>query len=172
MLSSPSPRDKRRALHGGLVPVDPMTPDIHAACSKRAFDGQVRKWRRMLHAWDPEEGGAALPTALLGGGGAEEEEGGGEAAEAEAEEAVAAGASPGTKRGAPSARTPATAGRRKQGRTQAGGRGGGGGAAAGDAGAATPAAQAAAAGGAGGAGIFADFEETEDWTLVAKPPTE
>ena len=53
-LSQPQPsphRDKRRTLHGGLVPLDPMTPDIHAPCSKRAFDGQVRKWRRMLHAW-------------------------------------------------------------------------------------------------------------------------
>ena len=46
--------DKRRFLHGGLVPIDPMTPDVRQACSKRAFDGQVRKWRRMLHEWDPE----------------------------------------------------------------------------------------------------------------------
>ena len=86
---------QRRALHGGLVPVDPVTPDIHQACSKRAFDGQVRKWRRMLHAWDPvEEGddpsGPAAPAVGL--------------------------TSPGAgKRGA-SARTPATAGRRQVGR--------------------------------------------------------
>ena len=90
---------QRRVLHGGLVPVDPVTPDVHQSCSKRAFDGQVRKWRRMLHAWDPPgaEGDAdatADPTTTL--------------------------ASPGgTKRGA-SARTPATAGRRKQGRTDGG----------------------------------------------------
>ena len=32
---------------------DPVTPDIHQICSKRSFDGQVRKWRRMLHKWDP-----------------------------------------------------------------------------------------------------------------------
>ena len=85
----------QQALHGGLVPVDPVTPDIHQACSKRAFDGQVRKWRRKLHAWDPvEEGddpsGPAAPAVGL--------------------------TSPGAgKRGA-SARTPATAGRRKVGR--------------------------------------------------------
>lgn len=30
----------------------PKTPDVHQKCSKRAFDGQVRKWRRMLHDWD------------------------------------------------------------------------------------------------------------------------
>jgi len=30
-----------------------MTPDIHAPCSKRAFDGRVRAWRRALHQWDP-----------------------------------------------------------------------------------------------------------------------
>ena len=32
---------------------DIWTPDIHAAMSKRAFDGCVRKWRRLLHAYDP-----------------------------------------------------------------------------------------------------------------------
>lgn len=31
---------------------DPRTPDVHQVCSKRAFDGQVRKWRRALHSWD------------------------------------------------------------------------------------------------------------------------
>ena len=30
----------------------PNTPDVHQKASKRAFDGQVKKWRRMLHAWD------------------------------------------------------------------------------------------------------------------------
>lgn len=30
-----------------------MTPDVHKACSKRAFEGLVKKWRRQLHAWDP-----------------------------------------------------------------------------------------------------------------------
>ena len=32
---------------------DIWTPDIHASMSKRAFDGCVRKWRRLLHAYDP-----------------------------------------------------------------------------------------------------------------------
>ena len=32
---------------------DVRTPDIHAAMSKRAFDGIVKKWRRALHAYDP-----------------------------------------------------------------------------------------------------------------------
>ncbi|EKE41919.1 hypothetical protein ENUP19_0158G0043 [Entamoeba nuttalli] len=31
---------------------DPKTPDIHQSCSKRSWDGQVRKWRRALHAFD------------------------------------------------------------------------------------------------------------------------
>ncbi|PRW32578.1 Oocyte-specific histone RNA stem-loop-binding 2 [Chlorella sorokiniana] len=45
------PRDKRnRKEH-------PITPDVHQVCSKRAFDGQVKKWRRMLHEWDLPEGG-------------------------------------------------------------------------------------------------------------------
>jgi hypothetical protein len=33
---------------------DPRTPDIHRKCSKRAFDGLVRSWRRALHKYDPE----------------------------------------------------------------------------------------------------------------------
>lgn len=35
---------------------DPWTPDKHAKCSKRSFDGQIRKWRRQLHAYDPIPG--------------------------------------------------------------------------------------------------------------------
>ena len=31
----------------------PRTPDVKQVCSKRSFDGQVKKWRRLLHAWDP-----------------------------------------------------------------------------------------------------------------------
>jgi histone RNA hairpin-binding protein len=27
-------------------------PDIQQKCSKRSWDGQVRKWRRGLHSWD------------------------------------------------------------------------------------------------------------------------
>lgn len=33
---------------------DPWTPVKDSACSKRSFDGQIKKWRRQLHAWDPE----------------------------------------------------------------------------------------------------------------------
>jgi histone RNA hairpin-binding protein len=33
--------------------VDPRTPDAYQVCSKRSWDGQVSKWRRMLHQWDP-----------------------------------------------------------------------------------------------------------------------
>jgi len=29
------------------------TPDKHQKCSKRSWDGQVRKWRRQLHVYDP-----------------------------------------------------------------------------------------------------------------------
>ena len=117
LLPPTPPSEARRSLHGGLVPVDPVTPDVAQACSKRAFDGQVRKWRRMLHAWDPvgEEGG--------------------EGGDAPAAAALSPG---GTKRTA-SARTPASAGRRKQGRT---------GGADGEA--------AAAGGGGGGLGVFED----------------
>lgn len=38
-------REQRRRGH-------PHTPDVHQKTSKRAFDGQVKKWRRALHAWD------------------------------------------------------------------------------------------------------------------------
>lgn len=32
----------------------PKIPDIYQVCSKRSWDGQVRKWRRQLHEFDPE----------------------------------------------------------------------------------------------------------------------
>ncbi len=31
----------------------PREPEIYQICSKRSWDGQVRKWRRELHAYDP-----------------------------------------------------------------------------------------------------------------------
>jgi len=34
---------------------DPQTPHKHQICSKRSWDGQIRKWRRMLHTYDPEQ---------------------------------------------------------------------------------------------------------------------
>jgi len=33
--------------------VHPKIPDIYQVCSKRSWDGQVRKWRRQLHDFDP-----------------------------------------------------------------------------------------------------------------------
>ena len=33
-------------------PLMPSTPKKHRDCSKRSFDGQIRLWRRALHAWD------------------------------------------------------------------------------------------------------------------------
>ena len=33
----------------------PRTPDPYQVCSKRSYDGQIRKWRRLLHAYDPPE---------------------------------------------------------------------------------------------------------------------
>jgi len=32
---------------------DPKTPNKYQVCSKRSWDGQVRKWRRQLHVYDP-----------------------------------------------------------------------------------------------------------------------
>lgn len=31
---------------------DPKTPDVEQVCSKRSWDGQIKKWRRALHAFD------------------------------------------------------------------------------------------------------------------------
>ncbi|KAK9836308.1 hypothetical protein WJX81_004102 [Elliptochloris bilobata] len=53
------PRERRRCRREGLIPIDPITPDVRQVCSKRAFDGQIRKWRRMLHEYDPSSAGAA-----------------------------------------------------------------------------------------------------------------
>ncbi|GBG00250.1 hypothetical protein Rsub_12894 [Raphidocelis subcapitata] len=48
------PRHKRK-LRG--KDADPQTPDIKLKASKRCWAGLVRKWRRSLHAFDPQEGG-------------------------------------------------------------------------------------------------------------------
>eukprot|EP01101_Sappina_pedata_P005761 TRINITY_DN2715_c0_g1_i1.p1 TRINITY_DN2715_c0_g1~~TRINITY_DN2715_c0_g1_i1.p1 ORF type:complete len:430 (+),score=134.17 TRINITY_DN2715_c0_g1_i1:2-1291(+) len=42
------PKDQRRR-------GDPQTPNKHQVCSKRSWDGQIRKWRRLLHLFDPPE---------------------------------------------------------------------------------------------------------------------
>jgi len=40
------PKEKRKRC-------DPQTPNIYQVCSKRSWDGQIRKWRRLLHKYDP-----------------------------------------------------------------------------------------------------------------------
>jgi histone RNA hairpin-binding protein len=48
----------------------PLTPRKEIACSKRAFDGQMKKWRRLLHQYDEDgtegtaaDGNNAVPAA-------------------------------------------------------------------------------------------------------------
>ncbi|GAM28705.1 hypothetical protein SAMD00019534_118810 [Acytostelium subglobosum LB1] len=33
----------------------PKTPDIHQRCSRRSWVGQIKKWRKELHKYDPED---------------------------------------------------------------------------------------------------------------------
>jgi hypothetical protein len=40
-------------------------PDAHQVCSKRSWDGQVRRWRRLLHLFDPPEMTSATSTKSL-----------------------------------------------------------------------------------------------------------
>eukprot|EP01125_Pyxidicula_operculata_P005098 TRINITY_DN1866_c0_g1_i1.p1 TRINITY_DN1866_c0_g1~~TRINITY_DN1866_c0_g1_i1.p1 ORF type:complete len:636 (-),score=218.51 TRINITY_DN1866_c0_g1_i1:2526-4433(-) len=42
------PKERRTADH-------PRTPKKEQGCSKRSWDGQLKKWRRDLHRWDPED---------------------------------------------------------------------------------------------------------------------
>jgi len=42
------PKEKRQPEH-------PRTPKKSQPCSKRSWDGQLRKWRRELHRWDPDD---------------------------------------------------------------------------------------------------------------------
>jgi len=41
------PKDQRKPEH-------PRTPKKTQGCSKRSWDGQLKKWRRDLHLWDPD----------------------------------------------------------------------------------------------------------------------
>jgi len=38
----------------GRRPEHPRTPKKNQGCSKRSWDGQLKKWRRDLHLWDPD----------------------------------------------------------------------------------------------------------------------
>lgn len=40
---------------------DPVTPDKYQICSKRSWDGQMSKWRRLLHAYDENPTAAPVP---------------------------------------------------------------------------------------------------------------
>jgi len=44
-------KDQRKAEH-------PRTPKKTQSCSKRSWDGQLKKWRRDLHVWDPDNNDA------------------------------------------------------------------------------------------------------------------
>ena len=54
------PRDKREFRNAQ----HPATPDRTRACSKRAWDGQVKVWRFALKQWEPAEDGAAAPRRI------------------------------------------------------------------------------------------------------------
>ena len=40
-----------------VIGLHPRTPNAKKPCSKRSWDGQVRKWRRELHRWDEGKNG-------------------------------------------------------------------------------------------------------------------
>ena len=50
--------------HLRIEPLHPKTPQPRKQCSKRSWDGQVRKWRRALHLWDPEGEGGDVDSEL------------------------------------------------------------------------------------------------------------
>ncbi|KAH9325621.1 hypothetical protein KI387_005799 [Taxus chinensis] len=56
------PRNKR--LKG-----DPQTPETKQVCSKRSWDGQVKKWRRCLHEFDPPQSEDEVSPKLFSVGG-------------------------------------------------------------------------------------------------------
>lgn len=37
---------------GEIQKGDPIMPEVYQICSKRSWDGQVRRWRRKLHKYD------------------------------------------------------------------------------------------------------------------------
>ncbi|GAQ79607.1 hypothetical protein KFL_000340100 [Klebsormidium nitens] len=72
---------------------DPTTPRIHQVCSKRSWDGQIKKWRRFLHRYDPPVDDEAefaeeeyVPGYRDNAGGVKEDETGAEGAPEESAE--------------------------------------------------------------------------------------
>ena len=50
-------------VHAFRYEIHPVTPNKTQGCSKRSWDGQVRKWRRLLHAFaDSDKKGGAAPA--------------------------------------------------------------------------------------------------------------
>lgn len=41
---------------------DPVTPDVHQRCSRRSWDGQIKKWRKLLHQYDLKQGDLATES--------------------------------------------------------------------------------------------------------------
>jgi len=47
-----TPTERRQVLGRSVIL---RVPDKLQVCSKRSWEGQVRKWRRLLHCFDPTE---------------------------------------------------------------------------------------------------------------------
>jgi hypothetical protein len=56
------------------LPEHPKTPEKTQKCSKRSWDGQIRRWRRQLHLFDPSEDGKKAAEDSLGESEPEEDE--------------------------------------------------------------------------------------------------
>lgn len=62
------PKSKRLSANRSRDMSLPQTPDKRAKVSKRQFDGMVRKWRRLLHCFDPPKTASAKEKVDPGGG--------------------------------------------------------------------------------------------------------
>lgn len=77
------------------TPAQPKTPERTKVMSKRAWEGLIRKWRRQLHEWDPQE-----LQGVRGAGAAAHARAADDAADVNGNEAAADAASVATTRGA------------------------------------------------------------------------
>lgn len=50
---------------GKRAVADPVTPDMHQRCSRRSWDGQIKRWRRLLHQYDPTQEDPNRPSRAL-----------------------------------------------------------------------------------------------------------